>query len=324
MPFDPSLLRKIGQEISAAQRVMVVSHIRPDGDAIGSLLGLGLALQEKGKDVQMILEDGLPASYRHLAGSQQIRKRPQGEFDFICVVDCSDLERVGEALADRRTPDLNLDHHLTNLNFARFNLVDTHAVASAEIIADLLPVWGIPLSIPSAAALLTGLITDTIGFRTSNMTPKALRLAADLMAMGIDLPDLYQRALVNRSYEAMRLWGAGLSKLERNGRVVWTTLTLADRADVRYPGRDDADLINMLVNVEGADVAVIFLEQTDRRVKVSWRAQPGIDVSRLALNHGGGGHSAASGAEILGSLEEVQATVLHETRELLGENDFVS
>jgi phosphoesterase RecJ-like protein len=298
MPFDPSLLRKIGQEISAAQRVMVVSHIRPDGDAIGSLLGLGLALQEKGKDVQMILEDGLPASYRHLAGSQQICKRPQGEFD--------------------------LDHHLTNLNFARFNLVDTHAVASAEIIADLLPVWGIPLSIPSAAALLTGLITDTIGFRTSNMTPKALRLAADLMAMGIDLPDLYQRALVNRSYEAMRLWGAGLSKLERNGRVVWTTLTLADRADVRYPGRDDADLINMLVNVEGADVAVIFLEQTDRRVKVSWRAQPGIDVSRLALNHGGGGHSAASGAEILGSLEEVLATVLHETRELLGENDFVS
>jgi phosphoesterase RecJ-like protein len=324
MPFDPSLLQEVGQEISAAQRVMVVSHVRPDGDAIGSLLGLGLALQETGKDVQMILEDGLPSSYRHLEGSQQIRKSPQGEFDFIIMVDCSDLERVGEALAGYRAPDLNIDHHLTNLNFARFNLVDTQAVATAEIIADLLPVWDIPLSIPSAAALLTGLITDTIGFRTSNMTPKALRLAADLMAMGIDLPNLYQRALVNRSYEAMRLWGAGLSKLERNGRMVWTTLTLADRADVHYPGRDDADLINMLVNVEGADVAVIFLEQSDRRVKVSWRAQPGIDVSRLALNHGGGGHSAASGAEIPGSLEEVRATVLSETRELLGENDFVS
>jgi phosphoesterase RecJ-like protein len=272
----------------------------------------------------MILEDGIPASYRHLEGSQQIRKRPQGEFDFVCVVDCSDLERIGETLAGYRAPDLNLDHHLTNLNFARFNLVDAHAVATAEIIADVLPVWGVPLTIPSAAALLTGLITDTIGFRTSNMPPKALRLAADLMEMGIDLPDLYQRALVNRSYEAMRLWGAGLSKLERNGRIVWTTLSLADRADVHYPGRDDADLINMLVNVEGADVAVIFLEQSDKRVKVSWRAQPGIDVSRLALNHGGGGHSAASGAEIPGSLEEVQATVLNETQELLGETTFVS
>jgi phosphoesterase RecJ-like protein len=156
------------------------------------------------------------------------------------------------------------------------------------------------------------------------MTPKALRLAASLMEMGVDLPDLYQRALVSRSYEAMRLWGAGLSKLEHNGRMVWTTLTLTDRADIHYPGRDDADLINMLVNVEGAEVAIIFLEQPDGRVKVSWRAQPGIDVSRLALNHGGGGHSAASGAEIQGNLDEVRSTVLNETRELLGEEHFVS
>jgi phosphoesterase RecJ-like protein len=102
------------------------------------------------------------------------------------------------------------------------NLVDVQAVATAEIIADLLSQWGVTITPPIAMALLTGLVTDTIGFRTSNVNPSTLRMAADLMERGADLATLYRRALVDHSYEAMRLWGAGLSRLERNGRLLWT------------------------------------------------------------------------------------------------------
>ena len=150
------------------------------------------------------------------------------------------------------------------------------------------------------------------------MTPKALRLAADLMeAGGLDISELYNLALVNRSYEAIRLWGAGLSKLERNGRILWTNLTLADRGEIGYPGRDDADLINVLSSVDNADIVVIFLEQPNGRVKVSWRARPGFDVSKIAGHFGGGGHPAAAGADIEGSLQDMKDTVLTVTNTLL-------
>ena len=144
-----------------------------------------------------------------------------------------------------------------------------------------------------------------------------MRLAASLMETGVDISQLYHRALVNRSYEAFRLWGAGLSRMQQQDGIVWTALTLADREEVHYPGRDDADLVNILAAVDGAEIAIIFLEQSNGRVKVSWRAQPGLDVSQLAMRFGGGGHAAAAGAEIQGSLSEVQTAILEQTHPLL-------
>ncbi len=122
----------IGQAIKHAQRILVAAHIRPDGDSIGSLLGLGLALQLVGKEVTMVSSDGVPTSFRHLPGSAQIKQSGNGAYDLTVVVDCSDLSRAGDALAGELLPDINIDHHVTNLNFARLNLVDTKAVATAE------------------------------------------------------------------------------------------------------------------------------------------------------------------------------------------------
>ena len=308
---------KVGQKFQMAEKIMVVSHIRPDGDAIGSVLGLGLSLQLIGKQVQMVLSDGLPPSFRHLPGADQLRQHPDGKFDLICVVDCSDLQRTGNALKGYPQPDLNIDHHITNLYFARLNLVDPQAVATAEILAELIREMHLPMPPSVAAALLTGLITDTLGFRTSNVQPNSLRLAASLMETGVDMPDLYRRTLVTRSFEATRVWGAGLSTLAREGRMVWATLTMADRKAAGYNGRDDADLINVLASIEDADIALIFVEQPNHHVKVSWRAKNGFDVSQVALQFGGGGHPPASGADITGKLADVQASVLVATRALL-------
>ncbi len=318
-----SIHEQIRRKIQASRRILVATHMRPDGDAIGSLLGLGLALQDTGKIVQMISTDGVPLSYRHLPGSQEVIQQPDGEVDMVIILDCSDIHRAGKSLNGFGAPDLNVDHHITNLNFGRLNLVDTKAVATAEIVAENLSNWGLSLTPAVAAALLTGLITDTLGFRTFNMTPKALRLAADLMEAGAELPELYMRALVQRSFEAMRFWGSGLSRLEREGQIVWATLSLADRQTAGYSGRDDADLINALSAISDAVISIIFVEQPNGKVKVSWRSQPGIDVSAIALKFGGGGHVSASGAELIGDLDRVREDVIRETSKILEEKVIV-
>jgi phosphoesterase RecJ-like protein len=309
--------QEVGQLLRDSRRILVCSHIRPDGDAIGSMLGLGLALQTAGKDIQMVLSDGIPVSFRHLPGSNQVVKKASGEFDLKVVLDCSDMLRTGTALKGYEPPDINIDHHVTNLNFARLNLVEPQEVATSAILAEYLPRWGFPYTPTVAAALLSGMISDTLGFRTSNMTPEALRLAADLMEVDTDLPELYNQALGRRSFDAACYWGQGLIKLERKGRMVWTSLTLADRETANYPGNDDADLINVLSSIEDADIALIFVEQRGGKIKVSWRAVPGTDVSAVALHFGGGGHAAASGAEIAGTMTEVQEKVLSQTLEFI-------
>ncbi len=315
--MNKAWIHTLSQKFQTAEKILIVSHIRPDGDAVGSVLGLGLSLQSIGKQVQMVLADGVPPSFRHLPGADQLRRHPDGKFDLICVVDCSDLQRTGNALNGYSQPDLNIDHHVTNLYFARLNLVDPQAVATAEILAELIKAIHLPMPPSVAAALLTGLITDTLGFRTSNVSPNSLRLAASLMETGVDMPELYRRALITRSFEATRFWGAGLSTLVKEGRMVWATLTMADRNAAGYNGRDDADLINVLASIEDTDIALIFVEQPNHHVKVSWRAQTGFDVSQIALQFGGGGHPFASGADIIGELADVQASVLVATRALL-------
>lgn len=314
---DETIRQAVGQRLWAAQRIRILSHMRPDGDAVGSMLGLGLCLQAAGKTVQMVLADGVSVPFRHMEGADQITKKPGEKVDLVVSLDCSDLGRLGDVLNDSGVPEINIDHHITNVNFGSLNLVDPEAVATAALLTECLPKWGFPIPPSAAAALMNGLVSDSLGFRTSNMSPKALRLAANLMEAGANLPEIYNQALLRRSYTAARYWGAGLARMERQDRIVWTSLTLEDRSTVAYQGNDDADLINILSTIDDFDVALIFIEQRGGKIKVSWRSTLGVDVSQLAVSFGGGGHPAASGAEIMGSMEEVQQRVLEATQLLL-------
>ena len=311
-------IKSIKERLATADQILVASHVRPDGDAIGSLLGLGLALQNAGKTVQMVLQDGVPASFRFLPGSDQVQKEPKEGWDTFISVDCADYKRLGKGFESINKPDINIDHHITNGKFGTLNLIEGEEVATAAILTNLLPQLGLEITAPIAAALLTGIVTDTLGFRTPNTTPECLRQAADLMERGANLADLYVRALVSRTYPAARYWGAGLSSLERTDDLVWGTLTLTDRKSANYGGNDDADLINMISAIEGSKVGMIFVEQADNKVKISWRAiEDGIDVSKVAKHFNGGGHAAAAGADIPGSLSEIQPLVLQTTRDML-------
>ena len=317
--MNEEIIGDIKTRLNQAQKVVVASHVRPDGDAIGSLLGIGLALENAGKSVQMVLVDGVPSSFRYLEESERIVKEPSGEHDTFITVDCADFKRVGKFFESYGQPDINIDHHKTNEKFGKLNLIEAKEVATAAILTNHLPEWGFPITRSMAAALLTGIITDTLGFRTSNTTPEALRQCATLMETGVDMPDIYMRSLVKKTFPAAKYWGAGLSSMEQKDGVVWGTLTLTDRKKSGYSGNDDADLINMISAIEGNKVGMIFVEQSDNHVKISWRAlETGIDVSPVAKHFNGGGHAAAAGADIPGTMDVILPLVLKTTREMLG------
>ncbi len=316
--MDSSFDEAIRDRLAAAQNILVASHIRPDGDAVGALLGFGLALRNAGKQVQMVLADGVPGSFRHLEGARDVKTRVDGAFDTFITLDCADYKRTGKPFEKLGPPDINIDHHITNELFGKLNLVEGQEVATSAILTNHLPVWGFQLTKPVAAALLTGIITDTLGFRTPNVTPESMHQVAILMETGVDMPELYMRGLVRRTFEASRYWGCGLSRLDREGDMVWATLTLEDRKAAGYSGNDDADLINIISAIDGFKVGLIFVEQADQRVKISWRAlEPGIDVSPIAKHFGGGGHAAAAGADVDGPLAEIQKNVLQSTKRML-------
>jgi phosphoesterase RecJ-like protein len=313
------IIGAIKSRLDSAQNIVIASHVRPDGDAIGSLLGIGLALKNAGKAVQMVLVDGVTSSFRHLEGSELIVREPQAGHDTFITVDSADFKRVGKPFENFGQPDINIDHHKTNEAFGKLNLIEAEEVATAAILTHYLPVWGYEITKPIAAALLTGIITDTLGFRTANTNPSALRLCAQLMETGVDMSDLYMRSLVKKSFPAARYWGAGLTSMQQKNGIVWSALTLEDRKRAGYSGNDDADLINMISAIDGNKVGMIFVEQSDNHVKISWRAlQHGIDVSPVAKHFNGGGHAAAAGADIPGALTEIQPLVLQTTREMLG------
>ncbi len=315
LPMD-EVHHQIAETIAANQHFLIVSHVRPDADAVGSVLGLGLALKNVGKIVQMVLVDGAE-KYHYLPGSEWIKEAPSGEIDFVIVVDCSDPDRVGSILSDYGQPDLVIDHHKTNLAFGVFNVVEPEQVATAAIIFDYLTDWGLAFDKNIATCLLAGIVGDTIGFRTPNVDAELMRKSAALMDLGGDLTSVYAEELVLRSLKAVRYWGAGLNRIEHESGLVWTSLTLADRDIIGYAGNDDADLVNVLSSVREADIALIFVEQPNNTVKVSWRTGPGLDVSGIAYQFGGGGHAAAAGADISGTLAEVKQHVIQETRNLL-------
>ena len=311
--------QEIRSLLHSCSQPLILAHIRPDGDAIASVLGMGLAMQAAGKKIQMVLADGISAKFKFLKGSDLIRTHIEPGYDLVIALDCSDQKRMGDDFAELKV-DINIDHHITNDHFARYNLVLPEQPATAAVLTQFLPEWGFPITSEMADVLLTGILTDTIGFRTSNVSAGTLRLAANLMENGANLTDLYEKALVSQTFSASQLWGFALSRLEKKGRLAWTSITLEDRKNAGYTGRDDADLTNILSAIENIDVSVLFNEQKDCKIKVSWRSNATVNVSVIAQSFGGGGHPPASGAEINGSLQEVQRMVLEVTDSFLQQN----
>lgn len=320
LPESPSLghevtLAAIAELLLAAQRVLVMCHINPDGDAIGSMLGLGWLLRER-PDLQctLVCADPVPPELRFLPGADTVANDvPQASYDVVCALDASDPARLGAVYRAGyfgHAPVLVLDHHITNVRFGTFNYVDTRAASTAQIVLDLGGELGAPLTAEAAVCLLTGLVTDTLGFRTSNVTANVLVAALRLVEAGASIPEITQRTLNSRPAGVLRLWGRALGQLRVEGQVAWTEVTREMRAACGIAGDDDGGLVSQIISAQEASIAVVFNELLDGRIEVDLRAKPGADVSDVALSLGGGGHRQAAGCVLPGPLSHAEAVVL--------------
>jgi len=313
--------------IRDARRVMVITHVAPDGDAIGSLLGLGWALRWLGEEYTLACADPVPKGFTYLPGSEAIVTRPEGEYDLVISLDCGDLERLGAAYDESLAglPVINIDHHVTNTHFGTVNWADTGAASTAEMVLDLVESLRVPLDSDIALCLLNGIVTDTRGFRTPNTTPRTMRAALKLMGAGAQLPEITDHIFNRRPFSAICLWAKALNGVQLDGRIIWSQITRAMRqecafsenGDVLSLPKGDAGLVNFLGTTDEADVAIVFVEKDDGRIEVGMRAVPGVDISAVALDLGGGGHPQAAGCTLHGDLNETQEKVLSAVKEAI-------
>ena len=317
-----STLAEIAGRLRGARRVLALSHISPDGDAIGSLLGFGWVLRAAWRDepdqaarvVVLACADPAPAQFQWLPGvTELVATPPAGPWDAVVGLDASDALRLGNAFrpADYGSaPIIILDHHVTNLQFGALNYVNTAAAATAQIVVDLADALAAPLGGEAAVCLLTGLVTDTLGFRTNNVTPQVMATAMRLMQAGASLSEITERTLNHRPLNVLRLWGLALSRVQIRQRVAWISITQRMRGKVNAPPAGDGGLVSQLINAPEATIAAVFSETADDKVEISFRAKAGYDVSQIALGLGGGGHPQAAGCTIRGPLETAEERVL--------------
>lgn len=279
------------------------------------MLGLALALQKIGRRPDAACQDPVPSAFRYLPGADRVISQPTGEYDLIVSLDCSDVRRMGTPYRNlsSRTKDIpiiNIDHHVTNLNFGEINWVDPAAVAAAEMVLELVEAMDIPLDADIATCLLTGIVTDTRGFRTANMSAKVMAATTRLMEAGACLTDITNQVFNQRPLAAVRLWAQALPQTHLEGRILWGVITQEMRTQSDYTLNGDASLVSFLGDVNEADIAVVFTEREKNEIDVGIRANPGLDVSQVALSLGGGGHPQAAGCTLKTSLQEAVNIVL--------------
>jgi phosphoesterase RecJ-like protein len=304
----------VSQAIGAASSILIVTHVQPDGDAIGSLTALGGVLIAAGKTVTLAVDGGVPSYLRFTPLADTVKSSlDAGDFDLMISVDASDEERTGQCGVYGRAHAqrvINVDHHATNTAFGDLKLVVPTAVSATEVVFEWMAFAGYPLSQGVAKSLLIGLVTDTIGFRTNNVTPRVLEIAQVLMREGAPLHEIMTRTLGTISWRSVLLWRWALTTVALEKHVVSANITqsMLKRARLQQPA-DAGGFVSFLNSTEEARIAVVFKEQ-EGRVEISLRARPGYDVGSIAFALGGGGHTLASGATLTGTLEEVRQRVM--------------
>lgn len=316
--------------IAASRRPLLICHVAPDGDAIGSLLGLQWLLDARGKDVTALSQDGVPENLRFLPGSATVVTEAGGSVvteaggsaDLLIAVDCSDPGRLGKVAEDARfsrLPLINIDHHITNPGFGAVNIVDPLAASTAELLFELAQALDWDVSTAAAQCLLTGVVTDTQGFRTSNTTARSLYCAQRLMEAGGSLHQVTERTLERRSYDTICLWGQALAAAQLEDGIAWTAIPLTMRTPCGGVEQKDSGIASFLVSAEEAEVSVVIVERKDGAIDVGFRSAGRVDVAGLAMRFGGGGHPKAAGCTLHESLPDAVEIVLAATRAAIDE-----
>jgi phosphoesterase RecJ-like protein len=315
-------IQAIQQALEAARRILIITHVGPDGDALGSLTAMGMALAQRRKQFTLVCNDDVPSRFNYLPMIHQVRKRPNASmvYDLVIALDCGDELRMGRAysmLPEPRPLIVNIDHHVTNTAFGAINLIDIEATSTAEILYKLFPELNIPLTTDIALSLLTGLVTDTLGFRTTGVTASTLRAASALIDAGADLSLVTRQTLNLKPLSTLRLWQIGLNKMRLEDGLMWVSITNEERTAIGYMNDSSGGLVNLLADVDRVAIGVVLMEMDDGSVRVGFRCHPPYSVSELALSLGGGGHPLASGCTLEGPLAKAEALVVESCKQAI-------
>ncbi len=322
-------MERILDFVRGSQGILITSHLDPDGDSIGSQLALAHLVERWGKSCRIANQGELPYKYAFLDPEGRIEKVEEIQnpkdggagFDLVFVLDCTSMNRVGEAakMIPSGATMVNIDHHPDNEGFGSFNYVDPHASAVGEIIFWLIKAAELPLLPEVADWLYAAILTDTGRFKFSNTTPSCLRACAELIESGADPRSVTNRIYFNHSLQFLKLLGSTLSSPEiiEENRICAMTIRQKTLDDLRVEPEEIEGLVNYSLFLKGVEIGLLFTEKGDGKTKVNLRSQNEFDVARVAKTYGGGGHRNAAGCTLDHTLEQTKKMIVGQIQRIL-------
>ncbi len=303
---------------------LLVSHVHPDGDTISSTLAMAHVLKALGKSFTMVNQDSIPSRFDFLPMAKDIHSSDElkRSFSKVITLDAADKKRIGniEHLLLKNAEILNIDHHPTNDNFGKINIVVPTAAATAEVMYDLIQEMAMEVNKELATCIYTGLLTDTGGFRYSNTSSKVMRIAADLLTYDISPGEIAEISLETISRNHLTILKRAFDHVElvENDRIAWTVLYHSDLNDLSTTSDDTEGIVNYMRNIEGVEVGIFFKEVQSEEFKVSLRSKKVVDVGAIAKGFGGGGHARAAGFTYYGKLEILKEQIISKLLDFKG------
>ncbi len=323
---DARMRQQIIDSLLGAKHVLVTAHKGPDGDSIGSQLGLAGFLKAHEIPYVIVNEGPIPDKYRFLPGIETIHDIehfpiPQDRFDAAVVIECSSLDRIGQVqkLIDQDCMIINIDHHQDNVPFGAINLKKTDAAAAGEMIYDILLQGSFAIDQSMATNLYAAILTDTGRFHYTNTTPSCMRAAAHLLELGADAVEVTEKVYFNLKPQVVKLTGrvVGDMEFELDGRLCLLTVDQKTLAEAHVDNGDIEGLVNYTLYARGVEVGALFTELSAEKTKVSFRSHNDLDVAAIAAHFGGGGHINASGCIVDMPLRETRETIIRYIKDRL-------
>jgi phosphoesterase RecJ-like protein len=310
------MLKEVLKQIERRNRFLLTSHARPDGDAVGSALACCQILRSLGKDAEVVLRDGVPRIYQPLPFADKVvqAERVNGNYEAAIILECDSIQRTRlEGLENRFL--ISIDHHLSGRPFAHVNWIDPEAVATAEMVYRLARAVDAEISPGIATCLYTALLTDTGSFMFAGTNEHTFALARELVRAGADPVQCARSIYFAHSTAKMRLLGAALSSLRREGPLAWIWVTQEQMERCHAKEEDCEGLVNYALAIQDVEVAAFLRELPNGRYRVSLRSKGGLNVAAVAERFGGGGHECASGFSLEGPLDAAVEKILVELRQ---------
>lgn len=300
------------------ERFLVCSHSRPDGDAVGSMLAMGMLLEWMGKRADLVAADRIPSIYRGLPGAEGIRNamRVHGPYDAVILLECDGLERT-RLRGLEPFFHINIDHHATGRRFGDANWIDRNAASVGEMVLRLIKAAGAKVTRDMATCLYTTILTDTGGFCYGATRASTFALAEELTLAGADPVRIAQEVYFSTAASKLLLLGAALSNLKREGRLAWLWVTHQDMIRTCAAEEDCEGIVNYAISIAGVEVALFLRELPEQRIRLSLRTKGRVNVSAVAARLGGGGHENAAGLTLDGPISRALDEILAELRPMI-------